>query len=100
MPSKEELRAEVLRLRTEIDELRRMREDEAQDRADEAESGDGDDLAQERAALHGLEDQFHELKSAITDLADDAGDEIAERPLVSVLGAFILGIVVARLLSK
>jgi|AP12_2_1047962.scaffolds.fasta_scaffold270014_1 ElaB/YqjD/DUF883 family membrane-anchored ribosome-binding protein len=99
MSSKDELRAEVLRLRTEIDELRRMRETTAHKNEPE-DDDDDDDLAEDREALRGLEGQFRELKRAVADLADDAGDEIAERPLVSVLGAFILGVVVARLLSR
>jgi hypothetical protein len=100
MPSKDELRAEVLRLRTEIDELRRMREAEAH-AYDGLDDDDDDDSSQhEREDADGLDDQFRELKRAVADLADDASDEIAERPLVSVLGAFILGIVVARLLSR
>jgi len=99
MSSKDELRAEVLRLRTEIDELRRMREATAHISEPE-DDDDDDDLAEDREALRGLEGQFRELKRAVADLADDAGDEIAERPLVSVLGAFILGVVVARLLSR
>jgi ElaB/YqjD/DUF883 family membrane-anchored ribosome-binding protein len=99
MSSKDELRAEVLRLRTEIDELRRMREATAHSSEPE-DDDDDDDLAEGREALRGLEGQFRELKRAVADLADDAGDEIAERPLVSVLGAFILGVIVARLLSR
>ena len=99
MSSKDELRAEVLRLRTEIDELRRMREATAHKNEPDHDDDD-DDLAEDREALRGLEGQFRELKRAVADLADDAGDEIAERPLVSVLGAFILGVVVARLLSR
>jgi hypothetical protein len=99
MPSKDELRAEVLRLRTEIDELRRMREAEAEAHAYEPHDDD-DSADQAREDADGLDDQFRELKRAVSDLADDASDEIAERPLVSVLGAFILGIVVARLLSR
>ena len=101
MPSKDKLRAEVLRLRTEIDELRRMREAAAASiESGDDDDDDEDDLEDDRAALHGLEGQFQELKRAVADIADDTGEKIAERPLIAVLSAFVLGVVVARLLSR
>ena len=94
--AKTSLRAEIRRLQTELDEMRRERE-AAEDAARAADKADDDD--DDSADYNDLNDQFSELKEALTELKDNASDEIAERPLISVLGAFVVGIVVGRMLE-
>ena len=102
MPSKEALRAEVSMLRAELEAVRRART--AARPADEPDDDDdddnGEDLGLDDELRRGLEGQIKEIKRTIEGLTDDARDEIAERPLVSVLAAFALGLVVGRLIGR
>jgi len=102
MPSKEALRAEVAMLRAELEAVRRART--AARPADEPDDDDdddnGEDLGLDDELRRGLEGQIKEIKRTIEGLTDDARDEIAERPLVSVLAAFALGLVVGRLIGR
>ncbi len=95
MASKDSLRAEIRRLQTELDEMRREREaaEDAARAADKAAAEGSTDCGD-------LNDQFDELKQALIELKDNASDEISERPLISVLGAFVVGIAVGRMLRR
>ena len=104
MPSKEALRAEVSMLRAELEAVRRARTaarpaDEP-DHDDDNDDDNGEDLGLDDELRRGLEGQIKEIKRTIEGLTDDARDEIAERPLVSVLAAFALGLVVGRLIGR
>lgn len=105
MPSKEALRAEVAMLRAELEAVRRARTaarpaDEPDDDDDNDDDDNGEDLGLDDELRRGLEGQIKEIKRTIEGLTDDARDEIAERPLVSVLAAFALGLVVGRLIGR
>ncbi|MEM7123932.1 MAG: hypothetical protein AAF563_21835 [Pseudomonadota bacterium] len=123
MPTKEALRAEIRNLRAEIDEMRRAREEQeaAASRREWASATHGYDDDTSMSGIddgNGLDDedgetddgnatggdehesQLKDIEKALGDLADEAGKEIAERPLVAVLAAFVLGVVAGRLLSR
>ncbi len=120
MPSKEALRAEIRNLRAEVDEMRRARDEQeaAEARREWASSTHGYADDGDVSGIdddNGLDDdngdgeenggdehesQLKDIEKALGDLADEAGKEIAERPLVAVLAAFVLGIVAGRLLSR
>jgi ElaB/YqjD/DUF883 family membrane-anchored ribosome-binding protein len=101
MPSKEALRAEVAMLRAELEAMRRTRAAaRPAHEPDDDDDDNGEDLGLDDEVRRGLEGQIKEIKRTIEDLTDDARDEIAERPLVSVLAAFALGLVVGRLISR
>jgi len=102
MPSKEALRAEVAMLRAELEAIRRARAAArpAHEPDDDNDDDNGEDLDFDDEVRRGLEGQIREIRRTIEGLTDDARDEIAERPLVSVLAAFALGLVVGRLISR
>jgi hypothetical protein len=106
MPSKEALRAEVAMLRAELEAMRRARNAQPIDEDDDDED-DNDDLDLDRDDL-GLDDdtrrkfeaQLKEIRAKVANLAEDARDEITDRPLVAVLGAFAIGLIVGRLTKR
>jgi hypothetical protein len=87
-------------LRTELEALRReiaaMRADQtATDTVGEAE----DAAASESGTAH-LNDELHRLGHEISVLAEEAEKAIASHGLASVVGAFILGIVIGRIFHR
>ena len=110
MTSKDELRAEIRMLRAELDEMRRSRAETADmagaagpDEADTAEPGEPVHeaaMAAEPADETDDDSQFEALEKTLGKLVDDAGKEIADRPLVAVLGAFVVGLLAGRMLSR
>jgi len=100
VPSKEALRAEVAMLRAELEAMRRARAGTQPTGDEPDDDDDNDDLDLDEEARRGLEGQIREIRRAVEDLTEDARDEIAERPLVSVLAAFALGVIVGKLISR
>ncbi|MFC4174543.1 hypothetical protein ACFOYU_21230 [Microvirga sp. GCM10011540] len=52
------------------------------------------------AGPDGLEEQLRELGQALSGLAENTEDAIAEHPIAAVLAAFVLGVAVGRLLGR
>ena len=47
-----------------------------------------------------LEEQLKELSAALSEYTGSAEDFIAEHPLASVLGAFVLGVTIGRMMGR
>jgi acid phosphatase family membrane protein YuiD len=88
-----DLRAELEALRREIAAMRA--EQTATDTAGDAE----EEAASESGAAH-LNEQLHTLGHEISALAEEAEKAIANHGLASVVGAFILGIVIGRVFHR
>ena len=90
-----DLRAEIQALRREIAELRAERAppDNPQAGARTAQFSFGSSAAD-------LTEQFHALADEISTFIDDPEQGIADHPLASVLGAFVVGMLVGRILNR
>ncbi len=88
-----DLRAEIEALRREIAAIRA--EQAATDTAGEAQA----EAAFESGAAH-LNEQLHMLGHEISVLAEEAEKAIASHGLASVVGAFILGIMIGRVTHR
>jgi len=88
-----DLRAEIEALRREIAAMRGERT--ATDAAGDAEA----EAAFESGAAH-LNDELHRLGREISVLAEEAEKAIASHGLASVVGAFVLGIMIGRVFHR
>lgn len=102
MTSKDDLRTEIRMLRAELDEMRRSRAEtaEAPEPSEPHEPAHEAAMAAEPADEAEDDGQFEALEKTLGKLVDDAGKEIADRPLVAVLGAFVIGLLAGRMLSR
>ncbi len=64
----------------------------------ETTSDDADDGGSSFAA--NFEEQLNELSKALSEYTGSTEDFIAEHPLASVLGAFVLGVAVGRMMGR
>jgi len=88
-----DLRAELEALRREIAAMR------AKQTATDA-VGDADEAAAPESGAADLNEQLHTLGHEISVLADEAEKVIANHGLASVVGAFILGILIGRIFHR
>lgn len=88
-----DLRAEIEALRREIAAMRA--EPTAADATGDAEA----DAAFESGAAH-LNDELHRLGHEISVLAEEAEKAIASHGLASVVGAFIVGVLIGRIFHR
>lgn len=58
------------------------------------------EVAQQATGPAVLSDQFRELEQAIHELAETIEAEVAERPVVSIGAAFLLGILIGRSMAR
>lgn len=91
------LRAELKTLR---EELARKVPREQPASVDPLSTRTGDDPAPEPQAMADLTEHLDELGKALSEHTGGIEEFVKERPLVSVLAAFALGIAVGRLLGK
>lgn len=87
MQSAGDLRDELAALQSELAEVPAFTED--------ADAAPGADEVRSQ-----VEQVLRELQAQLKDVADDAETLVAEHPLVSVASAFLLGVVVGRLLAR
>ncbi len=102
MARKSEQKSELERLREEVADLRaKTSEDEKESRRETEEPAPAESVAAEPdKAEEELQETISELEGALSEFADRAGKEITQRPLMAVVGAFVLGILVGRLFSR
>lgn len=87
--SDEDLHAELLRLRKQVEELSRVRkQQEAKAERDDEESEASDEHAETESAI----------RKQIEDLMKMLQDEIRDMPAMPTLGVFVLGVLVGRYL--
>lgn len=94
----DKITAELAALRAEIESLKAMRvhgDTEASESQSDASATVAGAAAETIAALTG--DNLVEVENAIRELADAVEDQIAERPVVAVSAAFLLGFLFGRL---
>ena len=103
MARKGEQNAELERLRREVSELRAKTPEgaggsrrESEEPAPEADSVGGE----QDSPNEEWQETIAELEGALSEFSDRAGKEISQRPIMAVVGAFVLGILVGRLLSR
>lgn len=87
MQSAGDLRDELAALQSELAEVPAFTED--------ADAAPGADEVRSQ-----VEQVLRELQAQLKDVADNAETLVAEHPLVSVASAFLLGVVVGRLLTR
>jgi len=89
--------SEVLDLRREIEALRAARDagPEPTVRSEETGAGDGPVVADIRVDV-----DWAEVKAVATELAEEVGKLARQRPVVGIVAAFLLGIVVGRVVSR
>lgn len=91
-----ELRAEIEALRREIAGLRAA--PAAPSNARQSESAAAENAAE--AGAEAFTDQLHALAREFTAFAAEAEKGVVNRPLISVLGALVLGILIGRVLHR
>lgn len=93
-----DLRAEIEALRREIAGLRAT--PAAPPHARHAERAAAEHTAEAGAGAGALMDQLHALAREFTAYAAEAEKGVVNRPLISVLGALVLGILIGRVLHR
>jgi len=92
MPPADNLQDELAALRRELQWAPVMEDDGSDAAAAAAASAD--------EARSQIEHVLHDLQARLTEVADDAGELVAENPLASVAAAFLLGVVAGSLLMR
>ena len=96
MPTSKTPTSEVLDLRREIETLRAARAaDPGPASAEDAGAGAGHDVA----GTH-LDVDWEEVKTVATELADEIAQLARQRPVVGIVAAFLLGVVVGRVVPR
>ncbi len=89
MPGRENLHQELRTLR---DELGRRTQSEAVASTQEE--------AAPEVPQSAPSGQWQELEQALSEIADNAEEAVAKHPLAAVLGAFVLGVAIGRLVGR
>lgn len=103
MPRKGKQKSELELLREEVAELRTQQSESESERHRESEEpAPAEPLAaaERDAAKEEWQETISELEEALGEFAGRAGKEITQRPIMAVIGAFLLGLLVGRLFSR
>ena len=100
MATRKTMRQEIEELRQEVEALRRSPKGPAKPAAGTARGKHADASMVGATMVDKARSELSDLEKAIEDLATAAEDEIAERPVVSLAIAFLMGLAVGRLLGR
>jgi len=98
MADSSSLRHELAALQAELGKPSDSGSRQRSDCAERAVKSDAPDAASPRTA--DLEEPLSELNEALSVHMGNVGDLIAEHPLASVLGAFVLGLALGRMMGR
>ncbi|MEM5584713.1 hypothetical protein WNZ15_19785 [Roseibium sp. AS2] len=98
MPGASDLKTEISQLKAETDSKRRSRKPRPRKPLDETAAAPATEDAD--PAEPSAHPEISNLADRLSELVEEAGDEIKERPVTAVLGAFALGVVVGALLRR
>ncbi|PVB63715.1 hypothetical protein [Labrenzia sp. 011] len=96
MPRTSDLKTELSQLKADSQGKARPRRSRARKSADEDNVIPPEPAAEDASEKNELGD----LANKLSDLVENAGDEIRERPVTAVLGALALGVVIGALLRR
>lgn len=101
MATRKTMRQEIEELRQEVEALRRgPTKGPAKPAAGKARGKQAEASMVEATMVEKARSELSDLEKAIEDLATAAEDEIAERPVISLAIAFLIGLAVGRLLGR
>lgn len=100
MATRKTMRQEIEELRQEIEGLRRSRSGPKKPASGRGRGKQAEASMIEATVIDKARSELSDLEKAIEDLATAAEEEIAERPVVSLALAFLMGLAVGRLLGR
>jgi len=92
----ETLRADFAKLQSDVGELVQALKEAGSERVNSARDGVADELRRRRERL---EERLGAARDRGRRVADEVGEEVAQRPLTSLLAAFGVGFILAKLMQ-